>query len=112
MNEQSKNLLDAIELKDGKTLIGIVDYISSKQLYFFDFTQDTDVDYLLLAILWKGNNPGMRFSVYCTINYPTVQLPRAILVPISNIQRAIYNITTKKPKQRKRNIRLKSASQI
>ena len=99
-------LLDVIELKDGRTLRGIVDYSSTKQLYFFDFTQELDIDFILLAILWKGNSNGMRFSVYSTINYPTLKLPRAILIPVSNIvsSNQEYN-QFDKPKQRKRMIK-------
>src|SRR4030065_1216963 len=96
-------MLDTIKLKDGRTLIGIVDFISNKQIYFFDFSKEISVDFILLAILWKGNSPDLRFSVYTTINYQNLNLPRAILIPTNHIKTSTKQfVPTKKPKQRKK----------
>ena len=109
--DSHSTVLDIIKLKNDKNLSGIIDYVSSKQIYFFDFTQETNIDFLLLAILWKGNNPNIRFSVYCTINYPEIELPRAILLPLINIESSSKNLElTKKPKQRKKTLRFSKAS--
>jgi len=103
---KTNTVLDIIKLKNNKTLIGIIDYISTKQIYFFDFSQELDKDFLLLAILWKGNNPNIRFSVYCIIEFPEIKLPRAILIPLSNIEDSSKNVEiTKKPKQRQKSIK-------
>lgn len=99
-------LLDIIKLKNGKTLCGIIDYVTTKQLFFLDFTTESEIDYLLLAIMWKGSNNNMRFSVYVTIHYPTVKLPQAKLIPINNItstNRPLVKI--KSPKQRRKVIK-------
>ena len=105
---KNNTLIDSIELKDGRNLLGIADFISNKQIYFFDFTQEPNVDYLLLAILWKGYSPDIRFSVFCAIYYPDLTLPRAKffdedLIPTINIKSSSKNFTpTKKSKQRKK----------
>lgn len=99
-------LLDKITLKDGRTLTGIMDFVSTKQIYILDFTNNEEVDYLLLAMLWKGNKPEMRFSVYCSIYYPSLKLPKAILIPKNNISETSRQIdTTKISKVKKRTIK-------
>lgn len=104
-NNQS-HLLDIIITKDGKKFSGIIDYTTTKQLYFFDFTSESEIDYLLLAIMWRGNNNNLRFSVYTTIHYPDVKLPQAKLLPISNIETMNKTIEkVKPPKQRKKTIK-------
>ena len=100
-------LLNTIELKDGRILTGIIDYSTKKQLYFFDFTNEENMDYILLSMLWKGNKPELRFSVFCVIHYPAIELPKAKLIPVSNIKYINADIPDyDKPKQRKRLIRL------
>lgn len=105
-HQYNEYLLSKIELHDGRELIGVIDFVTKKQIYFFDFTFEESIDYILLTMLWKGNNNKMRFSVFCAVEYPDVRLPQAKLIPVSNIK----NINTKipeyiKPHQRKKTIR-------
>jgi len=79
-------ILNKITTKTDKTYIGIIDYTTKKHLYFFDFTNEPNVDYTLLTIMWKGNSAGMRFSVFCAIHYPTIELPNVVIVPYNNIK--------------------------
>ena len=100
-------LLNTIELKDGRKLLGIVDFVTTKQLYFFDFTNEHTIDYVTLSILWKGNHAEMRFSVFCTVEYPNVRLPKVVLIPQSNIKDIKGKLPDyKKPKQKKRLIKV------
>jgi hypothetical protein len=99
-------LLNKVVLKDGRELIGIIDYTTTKQLYFFDFTNEMNIDYVLLSIMWKGNYDHMRFSVFCTIQYPGIRLPNVILIPhnlVSKIKGRLPSYI--KPKQKKRIIK-------
>ena len=102
-------LLNKIVLKTGEEFIGIIDYISSKQIYFFDFTSNYYVteDIIILAMMWRGNAlDSTRFSVYCASALPGIQLPQAKLIAISNIEHCdIPLCPTPKAKQRKRKIR-------
>ncbi len=102
-------LFNKITLKDGRQIKGIIDYVTTKQIYFFDYTNNKNVDYVLLSILWKGNHADMRFSVFCAIEFPDLDLPTVVLIPQSNI----INIEGKLPdyqkhKQRKRIIKVSS----
>lgn len=100
-------LLNTIELKDGRKLLGIVDFVTTKQLYFFDFTNEHTIDYVTLSIIWKGNNAEMRFSVFCTIEYPELRLPKVILIPRTNVVDIKGKMPDyKKPKQKKRIIKI------
>lgn len=99
-------LLNQVTLKDGRKYVGIVDYVTTKQIYFFDFTGEASLDYTLLSIMWKGNHADMRFSVYCAIEHPNIQLPNVILIPQNNIDKILGNYDHhEKPKQRKRIIK-------
>lgn len=92
-------VFDTVTLKDGRKFYGIVDYVSTKQIYFFDFTTEVDIDYIILAILWRGNTETLRFSVFSAIEYPTVRLPRAILIPISGIEECSVCLKKTKPQK-------------
>lgn len=106
-------LLDEIELTNGKKYIGIVDYVDNKHVYFFDFTQENQIDFLTLSILWKGYHPDIRFSVYCGINYPNLNLPRVILIPIKSIENNTYEPTKQTPTKRfKRIVRVESCAEV
>lgn len=97
-----ERLFDRLVLKDGTQLHGIIDYITVKHIYFFDFTKEKPEELVFQAILWKGNNTGVRFSVYMAIENPTTYLPRAILIPIRSVQFTESLLeTTKKAKQKR-----------
>lgn len=102
-------VLDRIELNDGNVLYGIVDYVSKREAYFFDLGNESHEDYTMLAVLWKGNNPRLRFSVYCAIEYPYLPLPKAIIIPLNSVKESSVKFTkTKNPKsKRSRRIRLR-----
>lgn len=104
---QPTDLLDTIILNDDTKLKGVVDYVSNKQVYLFDFTQEQNrADYICLVMMWKGANIDTRFSVWCLANYPLIRLPRAILVPRNNIRYTDKPlIKTKKAKQRRTSIK-------
>ena len=78
-------LLDKIQLDDGREFIGIVDFVNTKHVYFFDFTNNLEMDYVTMVILWKGYNPSIRFSVWSMINYPNMPLPKVLLLPMRSI---------------------------
>ena len=78
-------LLDKITMDDGREYLGVTDYVNSKHVYFFDFTNNIDKDFITKVVLWKGYKPNIRFSVFCMINYPNTELPKVILLPNKNI---------------------------
>lgn len=78
-------LLETICLDNGKKYNGVIDFVNTKHVYFFDLTNNSDVDSIMMIILWKGYNPDMRFSVWSMLNYPEFKLPEVILLPQKNI---------------------------
>ena len=107
MVHNDSKLLTTLTLKNDEQLIGIVDFINNKQLYFFDFSKEHNVDYILLSVLWQGNAPNLRFSVFCTINYPKLHLPKALLIPLSSIEKTNHPLT-KTIKAKNRRVRVRS----
>ena len=100
------NLFNKIMMKDGRDVIGIIDFVTSKQIYFFDYTNNKNIDFTLLSILWKGNHADMRFSVFCAIEFPELELPNVVLIPQSNIKEIKGKLPDyQKHKQRKRIIK-------
>lgn len=91
---QTDSIFDEITFNDGETKYGIIDYISTKHLYFFDFTEIDDAAYSILAIAWRAEclEDPKRFSVFCLINYPRLRLPKAKLIPKSAIKKSTRSI--------------------
>lgn len=103
------SLLNVIEKKNGQSLFGVIDYISTKHVYFFDFSKTTP-DMILLAATWKMEQFPSRFSVYCITNYPDLKLPPVLLIPKIDINKADMDLqATKRTKQRTFAIKKKSA---
>lgn len=102
------SLLNNIEKKNGQKLFGVIDYISTKHVYFFDFSKTTP-DMIMLASFWKMEQFPARFSVYCITNYPALKLPPVVLIPKIDINTADIDLQpTKKAKQRTFSIKKKS----
>lgn len=70
MNE---DLFDKIIIED-KEYKGIVDYVTKKQIMFYDFTNSDACAIALLVILWKTSDPTERFSVFQAKNFPLVNI--------------------------------------
>jgi len=101
-------LLNKIVLKNGKTYHGIIDYVTKRQVYFFDFSEmyKFNTDLLIMAMMWKGNSSSnIRFSIYVALNYPNFPLPPAKLIPAASIEECDIPLNeTPKGKQRRRKI--------
>lgn len=100
------SLLDTLILKDGSKLHGIVDYVTTKHVYFFDFTIESHPDYIFMALLWKLDFSHQRFSVF-SIRFPQRALPQVRLISKNDIIFTNKDLSpTKKPKQRKSTLKL------
>ena len=101
---QVEKLLETITLDTGRVFVGIVELITKKHVYMFDFSKSPK-EYIELAILWKGNHPDLRFSVYCSIEHPGIILPKTVLIPVSSIRDSTKIIEENKiPKYKKKSI--------
>lgn len=75
-------LLDYLVLNDNTELKGVVDHVTNKYIYFFDFSGEINPDYIVLVGIWKTSDLAhKRFSVFCLIRYPHVVLPKVKLIP-------------------------------
>lgn len=101
------NLFNNITLNDGREIIGVIDYITKTHVYFFDTSTplSNKSDFITLCTLWKSNTENIRFSVFCTIYYPKIILPKVTIISIRNIKNCdIPLIITPKIKQKKAKI--------
>lgn len=100
-------LFDRIILESGEELYGIMDYVSKKHVYFFDFSQTSNPDLTLVVMLWRClNDANKRFSVYATVNFPQIELPQANLIHRNHISDSTCSLdVTPKEKQQKRSIK-------
>lgn len=80
MQDKPKDpVLDIIETAD-HTYIGIVDFVSTKHVIMYDFSNNNDVDCRLLAITHKMYYPGIRFSVFKSLYANHMQFDRPVLI--------------------------------
>ena len=98
-------LLESITLTDGRTFNGIVDFVTTKHIYFLDFSNNTDATLIQLASEWKlDESTDMRFSVWMLKHYPSYKLPTTRLIPTNNIVNKKYDPTVLKRGRRSRQI--------
>lgn len=86
-NNQIVSLLDTIVLTNESELIGVVDYINTKHLYFVDFTGIHDENLINSAIHWCMDRPDKRFSVYIQWKFRNlIKLPDTKLIHFNGIK--------------------------
>lgn len=101
MDYSTTGLLDFIETLDGKFIRGVADFISTKHVYIYNFNDVENLDLLLITLLWRMENPSTRFSIYMLTRFPSLPLPRVVLIHKADIKNTnIQFIPTPKPKQR------------
>lgn len=88
MSELDNATLDLIELSNGDVHRGIVDYSNQKFVHFYNFSDEVvSPDLVLIAIAWKLRHQHLRFSVYCSIHFPMVELPRINIINRKGIEK-------------------------
>lgn len=99
-------IFDYIVLQNGEELYGIVDYVNTKHVYLFVFNNIDNVDYTLMALQWKTSDTPMRFSIFCTVNFPQMELPKVTLLHRKYIEDTSHPLRiSKKEKQVKTSIK-------
>ena len=73
-------VLDWIKLSNGQTLSGIVDYSNDRFVHFYDFNGITDPNVIVVAIIWRQQEQDLRFSVYCSMYFPKLKIPKVKLL--------------------------------
>lgn len=78
-------IFDTIQTSQ-KEYKGVIDYSNKKHVFFYDMTNNTDPDAVLVVISWRLTYKKMRFSVFKDIFFPNTPID-AILLP----KKAIVN---------------------
>lgn len=99
---RSQDVLDRVTLKNGLTLVGIVDYVNKKHIHFFDFTNTDNPNLVLIAMVWRTSKSNLRFSVYSTINHPNIKIPNIKLIHRKDIKDSNIQIFTTPPEKKDR----------
>lgn len=81
MNTLDNATLDWIEMTNGDVFRGVLDYSNNKFIHFYNFDdKNVTPDLVIVAIIWRLNNPSTRFSVYCALNFPKIELPKINII--------------------------------
>lgn len=94
----SGNLLDIIETEE-KVYNCVIDYISKRQIIFYDLTGYNDATIRLLLIKWKMNFPNLRFSIFKSIYYPNIALNTPVVLSLKSVKYCNRCIKPTKPKR-------------
>lgn len=92
MNSNSESLLDSITTTDG-VYHGVIDYSNKKHVTFYDLTNNTCPDLILVVTSWRMSTQGMRFSIFKALYYPDFDID-VILIPRRSIIDSSVNIET------------------
>ena len=74
-------IMDWVRMSNGKTLTGVVDFATDRFVHFFNFDLvDDDPNLVLAAIVWRAKYSHLRFSVFCSMYFPDLQIPQVNLI--------------------------------
>lgn len=79
-NDIHHHILDSIVTSNDVEKVGVVDYINDRFIHFFDFSEIQDPDVVLMVVLWRTRFAHMRFSLFASIHFPKITLPRVTLI--------------------------------
>jgi hypothetical protein len=94
-----EELLDTIETAN-LTIVGIVDYVSTKHITIYDMTNNDDPDLSMAAIIYKLYFSDMRFSVYKSLYFAHHDIPPPVMINKNAIKRSTKNLVTEKPNRK------------
>ena len=83
MTEQKltdNSILDYIILNNGNQLNGILDYANDRFIHFYDFSGVEDPNIILASIIWRDNEINIRFSIFCSMYFRQLSIPRVKLI--------------------------------
>lgn len=91
-------LLDEI-VTDEKTLTGVIDFVSTKYVTFFDFGMNDDPDLVKILMIWRFYYSHIRFSIFKELYFKGINLDQPILINKKTIRSpAVFEVT--KPKRK------------
>lgn len=68
-------------MSNGKKMTGVVDFATDRFVHFFNFdVVEDDANIIMAAIVWRAKYSHMRFSVFCSTYFPSINIPRVNLI--------------------------------
>lgn len=92
------NLLDEIKI-DNNLKEGIIDFVNTKYVSFYDLTNNTDPYVVKVVMLWRVFYQNMRFSIFKSIYFPTLNVPSPVMINKKSITNGCPLSTEKQHRQ-------------
>lgn len=93
-------LLDIVETNI-ETKKGIVDFVSTKHIIFYDLSDNNDPKLTALIIIWRTYFSDTRFSIFVSLYGGDISIPSPILISKKGINDTNHSLTPNKPKRKK-----------
>lgn len=91
---QNFQLLDEIRTND-KVLTGIVDYVNSKYVTFYDFSMNSDPNAIKVLLIWRSYYSHIRFSIFKELYFRNLDMGFPIMINKKTIISGIPGLTQK-----------------
>lgn len=72
-------LLDEIRVGD-KTMTGIVDYVTTKYVIFYDFSMNADPLIIKVLLMWRMYFSHIRFSVFKELYFMSLNIGHPVMI--------------------------------
>lgn len=76
---QNFQLLDEIHTNN-KTLRGVIDFVSTKYVTFYDFTMNEDPYLVKVVLIWRSYYSHIRFSVFTEIYFKSLVIGHPVMI--------------------------------
>lgn len=96
-------LYDTVETDDNIHM-GVIDYVSKRQVIIYDITKIESVNLRMAIIEWRMNHYHIRFSIFMKQYFPSIVLPDPIIIGTNGIRFCSKELTPTRPKKIKTRI--------
>lgn len=104
---QNFQLLDEIKTTE-KVLNGVIDFVSTKYITFYDFSMNDDPYVIKVILLWRSYYSHIRFSIFKEMYFRSLDIGHPIMVNKKTVVSGVPNITPK-PKRKTERVLPKNA---
>lgn len=97
---ESNTVFDTVETEN-MVHVGVIDYVSKRQIIMYDLTNSLSPEFRLAVIEWKMSYFTMRFAIFMKLYYPKVSIPKPIVISINSIHYCSKQLKSTKPRKNK-----------
>lgn len=91
-------LLDEVQTNN-KVLNGVIDFVSTKYITFYDFTMNDDPYLIKVVLIWRSYFSHIRFSVFTEIYFKSLVIGHPIMLNKKTITTPLPGATPKNKKK-------------